>query len=306
MVKVRFVQLRTCGSILVGLGSAPCLLRLCAAVRFAEGKGKQMFCYQNKMISIGVHSQVEVEMFACGCALACILHLELPLSARALISAALIHFLCLITLPVFSLVLFHSFSPSTHFSTVLPVHPSHAIDGLIVFLKWLLCVVWKKEELRNKWKMKSVLRPSCDDPRSIASGMIRRRRVGLIELHNFFFSNHHDRYILQHVRSLSAPLSLVQPAIWVKNHLHTKSMLEGGGGNDQQFCVCAYVRVCVHVFKRIVYRWSTAVSISTGMAFCRCAVSDVLVLNESLSTQLILSLFLKFIDSSAQSLPLTS
>lgn len=87
------------------------------------------------MISIGVHSQVEVEMFACGCALACILHLELPLSARALISAALIHFLCLIALPVFSLVLFHSFSPSTHFSTVLPVHPSHAIDGLIVFLK---------------------------------------------------------------------------------------------------------------------------------------------------------------------------
>lgn len=35
--------------------------------------------------------------------------------------------------------------------------------------------------------MKSVLRPSCDDPRSIASGMIRRRRVGLIELHHFFF-----------------------------------------------------------------------------------------------------------------------
>lgn len=141
MVKVRFVQLRTCGSILVGLGSAPCLLRLCAAVRFAEGKGKQIEGEkktQNKMISIGVHSQVEVEMFACGCALACILHLELPLSARALISAApsaLIHFLCLITLPVFSLVLFHSFSPSTHFSTVLPVHPSHAIDGLIVFLK---------------------------------------------------------------------------------------------------------------------------------------------------------------------------
>lgn len=77
-------------------------------------------------------------MFACGCALACLLHLGLPLSARTLISAApsaLIHFLRLITLPVFSLVLFHSFSPSTHFSTVLPVHPSHAMDGLIVFLK---------------------------------------------------------------------------------------------------------------------------------------------------------------------------
>lgn len=91
--------------------------------------------------------------------------------------------------------------------------------------------------------MKSVLRPSCDDPRSIASGMIRRR-VGLIELHHFLFSNHHDRYILQHVRSLSAPLSLVQPAISVKNHLQTKSMLDRWRGNDQQFfvCVCSCVQ----------------------------------------------------------------
>lgn len=179
-----------------------------------------------------MHSQVEVELFACGCALACLLHLELPLSARALISAAptsLIHFLCLITLPVSTLVLLHSFSPSTHFSIIL----QDAMDGLIMLLKWLICVVWNKKNKKiNCNKGEEVLRPSFADPQSIISDNIRQQPPFVL-----FFQMNQDWYII-----------LARPFILFTSISSSNSNVSDFSGEDysgQLRCSSGFMCVCV-------------------------------------------------------------
>lgn len=89
---------------------ALCCRSVCSGKRKANRSGeKKKNSKQNDKDWFGVHSQVEVEMFACGCALACLLHLELPLSAprtnirRSLYSdsfSAFHHSACLLSCPL--------------------------------------------------------------------------------------------------------------------------------------------------------------------------------------------------------------